>query len=294
MTNKIRNAWRTYHQWALSKTGERIGIFLLLVMALYFLVGVFSARATTNVYGYDTPSECWADARDGSSWRGREHYEDEWELIVREEYDYYVADGRCYMVTDDMRRMVTLSYTMSTAENTVSIALAGWFLRESVGAIHAAATAIGTYWGIQATTRRDPLDIYVYINENDVIYALRDPCSAILQGAVTGTAAGAYLDCLSKNPRTTGPSNRTEAPGGSSSGSSSRTVVEILADLDSLTEEEWNALSDAERQQIIDVLVALAREEADALSQEDTADHTLGRLDRFLEQFREWERRQRD
>ena len=47
MKQKILAAWLAWHRWALSKTGERIGLVLLIAIFLYFLTGVFSARAST-------------------------------------------------------------------------------------------------------------------------------------------------------------------------------------------------------------------------------------------------------
>ena len=238
MTQKIRAAWLAWHRWAFSKTGKRIGLVLLVAMFLYFLTGAFSAHASTNVYGYDTAQECWEDAESGTSLRGRSQYEDEWELIVRGEYDYYVADGQCYTVTDKMREMVNLSYRMTTAENTVSIGVGGWFLKKAVGGIYAAATAIGTYWGIEAVAREEPIDIYVHINEDQVIDALRDPCAFILKGAVTGTAAGAYLKCLEQFPRSTGPDDRTLAPAPASS--SNTEPVPTLSDVLAKARDRFN------------------------------------------------------
>ena len=47
MKQKIRAARLAWHRWAFSKTGERIGLVLLIAIFLYFLTGVFSARAST-------------------------------------------------------------------------------------------------------------------------------------------------------------------------------------------------------------------------------------------------------
>lgn len=272
---------------------------------LICMLGFINEVNAQTVHGYNTEQECWDDVAQvktgGPRTRYAEAHEDEKAFHVNSDLRWYSWGGSCYQANEDLRQLVSDQVAINVTVGGVSGSVTLYYSAAAKGAMAGIARVVAWIltWGItdvatDAANRDGPSDEYIEVQRERSLALWRDPCLIVHETGSYADGHGlgrvyALAKCRENTPSSGSLEDHERIPAPNPpNATNKKSVSEILASLDSLTKEEWDALSEAEQQQVIDALELLAAEEAAALAREDTADHTLGRTSRFLERLKEW------
>ena len=275
-------------------------LFFLILLTVLFL---FTSQAQADtVRGYANLEACERDVKDEKSGRTPYRYQEEETkgekfFIAGSSLDFYSLDGTCYEVDQNMRRIANINTSINWVALEVGVGLVTTGGAKVIFAIKETATAVFSWIGARALGEGlarindvpSAIDITIDIAEFSTGQIWTDPCIALTSTTITGGGFGAgwgsaqYVDCQKIYPpnKNLDPSQRIPAsrPG-------KKTVSEILADLDSVTREEWDALTDAERQEVIDAIEALIADSAASDYLESGTTSNVARLRTLLDYFR--------
>lgn len=166
------------------------------------------------------------------------------------------------------------------------------------GVVKAVKRAVGVVLGsilagVIAETKDWPnlIEILAGLNGKSVATIWKNPCLGVTIGQNAGLPTGQILRHCEQMIPATGDIDDSDrilavrpAP---KNPKAKKTVSEILADLGAVTEEDWQALTDAELQQVIDAITEMVRDLAAEALSEPSKVLSLSRLQTMLDYLTE-------